>query len=99
MGEELPTGIDAIDRQIAGGIRPGSHLAIGAGPTMQSEALIHKMLEMRPTLYLSGLREPSAVEDELSRLPTDHVFVESASKPHMIDNDNRTSSGNLTSSP
>jgi KaiC/GvpD/RAD55 family RecA-like ATPase len=87
MGEKLSTGIDAIDRQMAGGIRPGSLLAIVAGPTMQSEALIHKMLEMRPTLYLSTLRRPSAVEDDLSRLPTDEVFVEAASKPQMLDND------------
>lgn len=88
MVEELSTGIDAIDRQMDGGIKPGSLLAIVAGPTMQSEALIHKLLEMRPTLYLSTLREPDAVRDELSRLPTDEVFVKSACKPHMMDNDN-----------
>lgn len=86
-GDTLSTGIDTIDRRMSGGIEPGSLVALVAGPTMQSEALLHELIEMRPTLYLTTLREPSAVENDLERLATDEVFVEYAGKSQQMDNE------------
>lgn len=83
----LSTGIDAIDRHMSGGIEPGSLIALIAGPTMQSEAILHELVEMRPTLYLTTLREPGAVENDLDRLSTDEVFVEYAGAARTIDNE------------
>lgn len=86
-GSRLSTGIDAIDRHMSGGIKPGSLVALIAGPTMQSEAILHELIEMRPTLYLTTLREPNAVENDLDRLSTDDVFVEYAGATRMMDNE------------
>ncbi|WP_340099001.1 RAD55 family ATPase [Salinibaculum salinum] len=83
----LSTGIDAIDRHMSGGIEPGSLIALVAGPTMQSEAILHELIEMRSTLYLTTLREASAVENDLDRLSTDDVFVEYAGAAQMMDHE------------
>lgn len=85
--ERLSTGIDAIDRHMSGGIEPGSLIALIAGPTMQSEAILHELIKMRPTLYLTTLREATAVEEDLDRLSTDNVFVEYAGAAQTMDNE------------
>jgi KaiC/GvpD/RAD55 family RecA-like ATPase len=85
--ERLSTGIDAIDRHMSGGIEPGSLVALIAGPTMQSEAILHELIEMRQTLYLTTLRGATAVEEDLERLSTDDVFVEYAGADQTMDNE------------
>ncbi len=87
MGERLSTGIDAIDRRMSGGIERGSLIAVLAGPAMQSEALLHELIETRPTLYLTTLRDTSSVENDLEKLSTDDVFVEYAGKSQKMDNE------------
>lgn len=74
MSEKLSTGIDDLDRELSGGIEPGSMVSVIAGPATQSEALFHQMIEQRPTLYLSTLREAEAVEQHLGDL-SDDLFV------------------------
>ncbi|WP_302082313.1 RAD55 family ATPase [Salinibaculum rarum] len=83
----LSTGIDAIDRHMSGGIEPGSVVALIAGPTMQSEAILHQLVEMHQTLYLTTLRQASAVENDLERLSTDDVFVEYAGADRTMNNE------------
>jgi archaellum biogenesis ATPase FlaH len=66
MTAKLSTGIAGIDRELSGGIEPGSLLSIIARPATQSEALLHELTERRPTLYLSTLREATAVKQRLN---------------------------------
>lgn len=91
MTERVSTGIDTIDRELSGGVKPGSLVAIVAGPAMQSEALLHQIARTQQTLYLTTLRDPAAVEETLddsgdifvkdvrSRRPMDNEFLEEAS--------------------
>lgn len=65
---KLPTGIPGLDRELSGGIESGSLLSVIAGPATQSEALFHQMIERRPTLYLTTLRESTAVKQRLNGL-------------------------------
>lgn len=74
MTEKLSTGIEELDRELSGGIEEGSLLSVIAGPATQSEALFHQMIEQRPSLYLSTLREAEAVEQSLGGL-SDDLFV------------------------
>lgn len=87
VGGKISTGLEAIDRQLSGGLEPGSLLSVVAKPTMQSEALLHKTVEKRPTLYLTALREVEAVESALPDVLTDNVFVKSVCQEQSMDND------------
>lgn len=65
MESKQQTGISKIDRELNGGIEQGSLLSVIAGPATQSEALFHQLIEERPTLYLTTLREPESVKKRL----------------------------------
>lgn len=86
MTEKLSTGIDKIDRELSGGIDSGSLFAISAGPAMQSEALFQPMMQKRPTVYLTALREPSSVRQSLGT--TDHeVVIKDLREKRSMDNE------------
>lgn len=70
MGAKVSTGISALDRQLDGGLRPGTVLAIVAPPSTQSEALLYSLMQRRPTLYVSTVRRRRAVEDALEHVTT-----------------------------
>lgn len=76
MGPKLSTGIDGIDRHLSGGLEPGCTVALLASPAMQSERLLHELIAHRPTLYLTTLREPDSVREDLERVANDDVWVE-----------------------
>ena len=82
MTEKISTGLKTIDRQLSGGLRPGSLLSLVAKPTRQSEGLLQKIAE---TLYLTTLRKEKAVEAELPESLTDSVFVRSTSQQRSTD--------------
>lgn len=63
----LPTGIDAIDRQLDGGLPGGSIIAYTAPPASQSELLLYEMTAARDTLYLTTQRTEDAVADSFER--------------------------------
>lgn len=65
MESKQQTGINKLDRELDGGIEQGSLLSVIAGPATQSEALFHQLIEERPTLYLTTLREPESVKKRL----------------------------------
>ncbi len=84
--EKLCTGIGGLDRELSGGIAPGSLVAIKAGPATQGEDLFQQAIGLRPTLYLSTLRESKAVETHLSDVDK-ALFVEDIRKTKAMDND------------
>lgn len=87
IDERLSTGMQPVDRQLSGGIKPGSLLAINAGPSTQSESLLHKIIGTRPTLYLTTLRKVEAVESGLPKPLRDNVFVKSVAQQQSMDNE------------
>ena len=81
--EKLGTGIRGLDRELSGGIKPGSLVSIIAGPATQSEHLFQQTLGLRPTLYLSALRESQAVEESLGTV--EDVVVENLQQTSRMD--------------
>jgi KaiC/GvpD/RAD55 family RecA-like ATPase len=67
MDDRLPTGITVLDRQLEGGIPPGSIVFLGARPASQSELILYELTAARGTLYLTTARSHQAVRDALER--------------------------------
>jgi KaiC/GvpD/RAD55 family RecA-like ATPase len=65
--EQVSTGIDAIDRQLGGGVRTGSVVAMSAPLGSQSETIIKTFMRERPTVYVSTVRNETVVRDELDQ--------------------------------
>lgn len=63
----LSLGITPLDRQLDGGLPPGSVVAYSAPPASQSELLLYELTRTRDTLYLSTDRSEDAVADALAK--------------------------------
>jgi KaiC/GvpD/RAD55 family RecA-like ATPase len=63
----LSTGIDILDRQLDGGIPPGSIVLLAADPASQSELFLYELTGVRSTLYLTTIRSDQAVRDAIDR--------------------------------
>lgn len=89
MAKELSTGVTGLDRRLEGGLDAGSLLAIVTTPAAQSHALIHELMEERPTRYITTMRSLSAIERELElAFNGDASFtVEDVSDTISLDND------------
>ena len=84
----LPTGIDALDRRLSGGIDAGSLLAVVAAPTSQSERLLHSLMAQRRSVYITTVRKPEAIRNDLDDGRADRdVRVEYAGARHSMDNE------------
>lgn len=86
MAEKLSTGIPGIDRELSGGLQPGSLLAVIAGPATQSEHLLFQLITERPTLYLPTIRRSSAVKEDLTGL-NDSLVVKDILGEESMDNE------------
>ncbi len=88
VAQKLSTGVEAIDRQLEGGLPPGNLLALVTPPGSQSESLVHHLMRERPTKYLSTLRWNDAVEDGLRGVHDFEadVTVEYVGKSATMDN-------------
>ncbi|MFC6719125.1 P-loop NTPase [Natrialbaceae archaeon GCM10025810] len=60
-GDRLPTGIDALDRHLGGGLPPGTVVALVADPASQAEHVLYRATGVRGTLYLSTDRSRATV--------------------------------------
>lgn len=67
-GEQLPTGIDSIDRRLGGGFQAGSLISLISPPTTQSHAILQELMRQRPTIYVTTLRPESSIKTDLSRV-------------------------------
>lgn len=70
MSGRLPTGITVLDRQLGGGIPPGSIVLLSATPASQSELFLYELTAARGTLYMTTVRSDAAVEDAIRRCST-----------------------------
>lgn len=77
MPRRLSTGIDILDRQLDGGIPPGSIVLLAADPASQSELFLYELSAVRETLYLTAERTADDVAAALaeSGASTDGVDV------------------------
>jgi KaiC/GvpD/RAD55 family RecA-like ATPase len=87
MASRLPTGISVLDRQLDGGIPPGSILLLSADPASQSESLLYEIAAARGTLYLTTIRSKQAVRDAIDRYRggVDRLSVRDAGEYPPID--------------
>lgn len=74
----LSTGVEVLDREIAGGLPPGSVVAYQAPAASQGELLLYELTRPRPTLYLSTDRTEDAVKDAIqaANAPTGDPYVQ-----------------------
>ncbi|MFB6134095.1 MAG: RAD55 family ATPase [Halanaeroarchaeum sp.] len=72
MADRLSTGVEVLDRELAGGLPAGSVVAYQAPPASQGELLLYELTRPRPTLYLTTDRTEDAVADAFrtTRAPT-----------------------------
>ncbi|WP_251330144.1 RAD55 family ATPase [Haloplanus pelagicus] len=91
MARRLPTGISVLDRQLDGGIPPGSILLLTADPASQSESLLYEIAAARGTLYVTTIRSEQAVRDAIERYrgSIDRLSVRDAGDYPPIDNATR----------
>ncbi|MFB6090733.1 MAG: RAD55 family ATPase [Halobellus sp.] len=68
MASRLSTGVSVLDRQLDGGIPPGSIVLLSADPASQSELFLYELTAVRATLYLTTIRSDQAVRDALDRM-------------------------------
>ncbi|MFB6129764.1 MAG: RAD55 family ATPase [Salinigranum sp.] len=89
--ERLPTGITVLDRQLDGGIPPGSIVLLSADPASQSELFLYELTAARATLYMTTVRSDQAVRDALRRVPgrTGNPTVREVSGEAALDQANR----------
>jgi KaiC/GvpD/RAD55 family RecA-like ATPase len=89
--DRLPTGVEALDRELDGGIPPGSVVAYQAPPASQSELLLYELTNTRPTLYLTTDRTEDAVSDAFERAncPTGNPQIRFVPGDAPLENANR----------
>ncbi|RLM59586.1 transcriptional regulator [Halobellus sp. Atlit-31R] len=69
MTNRLSTGVSILDRQLDGGIPPGSIVLLAADPASQSELFLYELTAVRATLYLTTIRSDQAIRDAIDRAP------------------------------
>lgn len=79
MTATLETGIGLLDRKLDGGLPAGSLTAMLAPPASQSELLLYELASVRPTLYLTTVRDADGVRTVMSQLSLDGPDVVVAS--------------------
>lgn len=65
----LTTGVEALDRNLDGGLLPGSIVAFVSPPGSQSEQLLYELCAVRDTLYLTTDRTEQVIADTLQQTP------------------------------
>ncbi|QSG05075.1 RecA-superfamily ATPase implicated in signal transduction, inactivated [Halapricum desulfuricans] len=65
-GTRMATGVESIDRQLGGGLPPGSIAAVVGEPDGHAESLLHRLTTARGTLYLSTDRPARLVRTAMS---------------------------------
>lgn len=69
MDGGFTTGIRPLDRQLDGGVPPGSIILFTAPPASQSEQFLYKFSTPRKTLYSTTIRSRESIRDAIFRSP------------------------------
>ncbi|MGM0372206.1 MAG: DUF7125 family protein, partial [Halobacteriota archaeon] len=91
MAEKLSTGVEVLDRELAGGLPAGSVVAYQAPAASQGELLLYELTRPRETLYLTTIRTEDAVADaiEAAKAPTGDPAIELVTGEDPIDSTRR----------
>lgn len=79
----LTTGIEVLDRRLAGGVPAGSLITLTARPDTQCELLLAELAENRETLYISTVVPESELKE---RFGDDSITVEYAEPESLLKN-------------
>lgn len=74
--ENLPTGIDLLDKNLDGGFPKGSLVCVHADPASSPESFLYQFSTERRTYYINTSRPVSAIRRDFSSLNLDDGFVE-----------------------
>lgn len=69
--QRLSVGIPALNRELNGGLPPGSVIALNADPNSQSENLLYELTTERGTLYLTTERSEELVRNDIDTAVAD----------------------------
>lgn len=69
MDGGFTTGIPPLDRELDGGVPPGSIILFTAPPASQSEQFLYKFSTPRETLYSTTVRSRESIRDAIFRSP------------------------------
>jgi len=91
MAPRLETGVEVLDRKLAGGIPAGSIVAFAADPASQSELLLYQLTAARGTLYITTKRTDQAVRDAIdaTQAPVGSPTVRDIAGSEPLDQANR----------
>ncbi len=90
MSDRLSMGVSEIDDHLNGGPRPGTLVCLTAPPASQAGTLFYALMQERPTLYITTMRDETAVEDEFGHVLEDaEVTVEAVGTQTPLRNVNR----------
>lgn len=91
MADRLPTGISALDRELNGGIPPGSIVSLTASPASQAELFLYELTGERGTLYLTLDRTSDSVTKSIENapMPTGNPKVRDVTGDAPLDNASR----------
>jgi KaiC/GvpD/RAD55 family RecA-like ATPase len=78
MANRLSTGVEVLDRELAGGLPEGSVVAYQAPAASQGELLLYELTRPRKTLYLTTDRTEDAVADAIdtTNAPTGNPHIQ-----------------------
>ena len=95
MATKLSTGVEVLDRELAGGLPAGSVVAFQAPAASQGELLLYELTRPRSTLYLTSDRTEDAVADaiEATTAPTGSPEIQLISGEDPIDTTRRAVRG------
>ncbi|MBO8182244.1 MAG: recombinase RecA [Archaeoglobus sp.] len=73
--ENLPTGIDLLDKNLDGGFPKGSLVCVYADPAASPETFLYQFSTERKTYYLNATRPVFAIKKDFSSLNLDDTLV------------------------
>lgn len=90
MTNKLSLGVTEIDDHLDGGPRPGTLIGLTAPPASQAGTLFYALMQERPTLYITTMRDETAVRDEFDNVLDDaDVTIEAVGAQSPLRNVNR----------
>lgn len=91
MARRLSTGVEVLDRELAGGLPAGSVVAYQAPAASQGELLLYELTRPRDTLYLTTDRTEDAVAEavENANAPTGSPEIQLVSGEDPVDSARR----------
>lgn len=87
MVERLSTGVEVLDRELAGGLPAGSIVAYQAPAASQGELLLYELTRPRKTIYLTTDRTEDAVADAIdnTNAPTGNPHIQLLNGEDQLD--------------